>query len=153
MMRTEKQLWKSIDREQGTTATRYLGEKFTRIETGTALGVSDVEYVTHDWHGWIELKVSLTVGETSRITFGSEFTAEQWNWLTLHHRPKQNLRSWLLIGFGGTARWRSLLLVAPMSAIPFLSLSEAPSLQAIQRRPGVYRARTLAEALDRIRGV
>lgn len=152
MMKTEKQLWKSIDREVTGAASLHPGERFTRIETATALGVSDVEYVTRDWHGWIELKVSLTVGEASRIALGSSFTAEQWNWLTLHHRPSQNLRSWLLIGFGGAVRWRGLLLVAPMSAIPFLSVSDAPSLQAIQRRPGVYQARTIAEALARVRG-
>lgn len=105
----EQKLWEKLR----NAAQGVRGERFTRIETSTVDGVSDVEYVTAQWHGWIELKVSHTPTLKPPYVLGSTFTLDQSRWLLEHHRPHRGLRSWLLIGFASTraSRWREFLLL------------------------------------------
>lgn len=70
----------------------------TRIETSTALGVSDVEYVIGTYHGWLELKRSTAKLSSSKIALSTDYTTQQYQWLLAHHRPQNNLCSFLVIG-------------------------------------------------------
>lgn len=105
-MTTEAQLWRTFE-----GAARGTDVELTRIETSTVVGVSDVEYVTPLWHGWIETKVALTKRDTTPLKCTHPLTLEQYGWIVRHHGVTRSLRSWVLIGLGGAPRWRGFLLV------------------------------------------
>lgn len=91
---TEGAMWKVL-----AAAAKSIPGRYTRIETGdTALGVSDIEYVTPNFHGWVESKVLMTSRDTSTFMFGTPYSSTQLLWLLEHHNPKRCLCSWLLVG-------------------------------------------------------
>lgn len=108
-------MWKSF-----SEAARGIPGRYTRIETGdTTIGVSDIEYVTPNFHGWLESKVLATSRETSTFMFKTPFKLEQFKWLVEHHNPKNYLCSGLLVGqpkslAPGWLRW--FLLPAPCTS-------------------------------------
>jgi len=124
--RTEQHLWRALER-----AAERRGVQCARIEVTTLVGVSDVEYVTEGWAGWIELKVSATARPETPLRFGSPFTAEQCAWLLAHHAPAQRLRSWLLVGLARGRGWRGLVLLPAPRAVCFLRPIK-PSLTELQ---------------------
>ena len=132
MIETESDMWDALK-----SAGKHL-PSLARIETGiTRIGVSDVEYVTDIWHGWVELKCSKAKGDAAKLVFGSPFKLEQLTWLATHHNPVRCLRSWLLIAHPcavGT-EWLS---VAPKEAALIFSgkvqtFGELRKLRAVRR--------------------
>lgn len=113
-MTTEAKLWQAIQRQP----LRDLA--FTRIESPTTLGISDLEYVGRAAHGWVELKVARQPSQAlvdRVVRLPEPLSVEQSIWLMNHHRPRIHLVSWLLIGLhGDSARWERLVLVDPLVA-------------------------------------
>lgn len=147
MIGPESRLWTTLA-ANATAAQAAHGldvRSFTRIETATQVGVSDVEYAIDRFCGWIELKTSSVRKETSKLTLHSPFTTSQWRWLSRHHRPSANQRSWLLVGRLGPRTWTEFLLLTPRPAFVLTQMRVAPLLQEVRELPGVY---TFAHALD-----
>ncbi len=105
MKHTEATMWRALAKHV------VAPDLFTRIEVTTGLGISDVEYVAGKWHGWAEFKADSSVRETSKMQFGSPFTAQQYSWLLSHHNPAWFLRSWVVIGRRLGKEW--LMVPAP----------------------------------------
>lgn len=124
VMRTEEQLWSTLKRNMDGH-----GVDMTRIETSTVDGVSDVEYVTRPYHGWLELKVAPTNSRKGELRLSHQLTLEQYRWLLRHDNVTWHLRSWVLVGLGGNARWRGFLLVPAMYAWPVCGESARPHIK------------------------
>lgn len=110
-MTTEQGLWATLTRHCPRDLAMH------RIETGTQLGVADVEYVGAKAHGWVELKVGVIGHRYLRL--GHVVTAEQAIWLLEHNRPRIHLHSWLLVGIHAPnigRQWQRFLLGAPTIA-------------------------------------
>ena len=107
---TEDQLWRAMARDP------YERLELTRIETGSRLGVSDVEYVGTNAHCWVELKVAKAPGDKvldHQVRLQHPLTTEQSIWLITHDRPRIRLVSWLLVGLAKGRGWGAFLLVRP----------------------------------------
>lgn len=112
MISTEKRLWQVIKRG----AKKHPTHKYTRIETVTVDGVSDVEYSAPPWHGWLELKAANMPGVGRPFRLHSDFTLAQCSWLIAHHTPRNRIRSWMLIGIIGKRTWQGFVLIsAPLT--------------------------------------
>lgn len=126
--------------------------KLARIETGdTALGVSDMEYLTPQWIGWVEFKVLETTKESSFFTFGSDFTQAQCLWLLDHHYLSRYRCSWLLVGcpYRSRAGWeRWILLPAPVTVRLLKSLRV--TLGAVLQWPETIVAKTALGVLQQL---
>lgn len=145
MIGTESKLWEALDSHAPNEST------FTRIETITRLGVSDVEYALKPWHGWIELKTSSS-RRNGRLTLHSAFTLPQAQWLAVHHDPKHHMRSWLLIGFLGPRTWREFMLLPPNAAIHLVHVRKAPSYIMMRGHKGVVTCSTMDEVIATLKG-
>lgn len=144
MIGTETKLWKTL------SAAAEESQVYTRIETSTATGVADVEYVASPWHGWIELKTCEVLRETSRLTLESPYTLAQLGWLLTHHDPAHHLRSWLLVGFRGARTWREWWLLSPRASAALVHVRKAPSVQEMRSRKGIVRAATAQDVVKAV---
>lgn len=123
---TEQKLWETLRH------TSVAGLALTRIETGTRLGVSDIEYVGTQAHGWVELKVGV-VGKVS-LKLGHAVTKEQAVWLLEHQRPSIKLISWVLIGIyqPGVSQWDQFLVLPPDAAALLAMPRRAKSISYVE---------------------
>lgn len=137
---TENQLWQAL--------TRYpcKGLELTRIETSIRLGVSDIEYVGANAHGWVEMKVARQPSARildRPVRLQHPLTTEQSVWLLGHDRPRIQLVSWLLIGLFDVG-WDAFLLVRPI-IIPLLNSRRGITWRELREHPDAYE---LVHALD-----
>lgn len=147
MIGTESKLWENLQNAAKGTSCHM-----TRIETSTCNGVSDVEYVTDNWHGWIELKTCSIQRDTSLFTLHSPYTTAQAQWLIDHHDPDKNLRSWLLIGRIGSRTWKEYILIPPRQSIVCLHIRKASRATTVFGKPGVIRCLDSHSVIEVLRG-
>lgn len=148
----ENQLWAAL-RAVRTMPETHQPLKLTRIETGTtALGVSDVEYVSDDWNGWVELKTSASWRLDATLRLRHPFDMQQLAWLASHHDVRRGLRSWLLIGVEKGKRWEKFLLLPPAAAVKVVAGRAPITLRAVCLTKGVEQCFTAKDALCIIAG-
>lgn len=144
MIGTETKLWQTLHKAADAA------HLYTRIETSTAAGVADVEYVAAPWHGWIELKTCAVLRETSRLTLESPYTLAQLGWLLKHHDPAHRLRSWLLVGFRGARTWREWWLLSPRASVALVHVRKAPSVREMRERKGIVYGATAQDVVNAV---
>lgn len=147
MIGTESKLWENLQ-----NAARGTPCHMTRIETSTANGVSDVEYVTENWHGWIELKTCSVQRDTSLFTLHCPYTTAQAQWLIDHHDLGKSLRSWLIVGRIGSRTWKEYILIPPRESVICLHIRKASRLSEVFKKQGVMRYKTPQEVIAALRG-
>lgn len=147
MIGTESKLWANLQNAAEGTACHM-----TRIETSTCSGVSDVEYVTDNWHGWVELKTSSAQRETSLFTLHSPYTTAQAQWLLDHHDPTKHLRSWLIVGRTGPRTWKEYVLIPPRHSVICLHIRKASRMLDVFSKQGVIRCATPEAVIQVLRG-
>ncbi len=145
MIDTEAKLWAKLD---AATKSRGL---FTRIETSTVAGVSDVEYVMEPWCGWVELKTCNHPRPGKPYSPHSEFTLSQASWLLAHHNTRFYQSSWLLMGVIGPLTWREYILLEPTQALMLLRGRKIVSGENLCRwTKGVYVCKTMDDVVDQL---
>ena len=132
MIGTESKLWKILDQ-----ASQDAGV-FTRIETSTAVGIADVEYVAQPWHGWLELKTASMPRAGKPFSLHSPFTIAQCSWLVSHNAPRHFLRSWVLIGVIGARRWKQFILLPAQHTVHLIHVRKSPAHEWLLKRKGVF---------------
>jgi hypothetical protein len=142
MIGTESKLWDNLQ-----NAAKGTSCNMTRIETSTCNGVSDVEYVTSNWHGWIELKTSSAQRETSLLNLHTPYTSAQLQWLLDHHDVERHLRSWLVIGRVGVRTWREYLLIPPRESVICMQFRKVSRVIDVQQKHGVIRCATAHDVI------
>lgn len=144
MIGTESKLWDSLKR---------VAEKdCTRIETNIAAGVSDVDYVRPNFHGWIELKTAHQPRPGRPYSLHCPFTLAQCTWLNRHHKPFQGLRSWVLLGIQGTRTWAKFILIPAPLTTHILQSRKAPAHEWLLKRKGVHELQDIREVMTVIDG-
>lgn len=147
MIGTESKLWENLERAaKGTDCT------MNRIETTTRNGVSDVEYVTPEWHGWIELKTSSAQRDNSLLTLHTPYTSQQLQWLLDHDDRDHSLRSWLLIGRVGVRTWKEYLLMTPRASVMCMQFRKVSRVSDVYDKQGVIRCATAHEVIQILKG-
>lgn len=116
-----------------------------RIESPITPGASDVVYVGHKYHGWIELKTTQKPRPRRPFSLHSPYTLTQNEWLLAHNDPKQSLRSWLLLGIIGPRTWRGFVLVDPKNSVALLQGRKGIPHEELINRPGVRQYETIKE--------
>lgn len=147
MIGTESKLWETLER-----AAKGTDCNMNRIETTTRNGVSDVEYVTPKWNGWIELKTSSAMKDSSKLTLHCPYTSWQLQWLLDHDKPTRNLRSWLLIGRIGSRTWKEFLLLPPRLSVACLQFRKVPRIDKLCETKGVIRCADAHEVIHTLKG-
>jgi len=149
-MSTEAKLWSTLR----AALPRGKGVRYTRIETGLIqAGVADVEYVHPPYHGWIELKVGLLSPHANApLRLRHPFSFAQWAWLLTHDRPRDRLRSWLLVGVAARTApgWHAFVLCTAPAAVFLLEGRRALPYAVLLAQPGVKaynRPRQVLEAI------
>lgn len=159
MSATEQGMWRAL---RDAADLRREVKSFARVESAaTRTGITDAEYVVGGWHGWLEFKVCTTQRDTARVAFGHEFTWAQAQWLLDHHDPAVHLRSWLIIGHPGPARWREWWAVTAPSALRLVTLTPSPRLPTLShvralatepRKSGIFVVPEPGRVLDLLAG-
>lgn len=149
MIGTETALWKKLAQAK-EQLPRGDGYSLTRIETDTALGVSDVEYRTKRFHGWIELKTTSVKRPDSKLILHCPYTLAQYRWLSDHQNTLFYLRSWLLIGRTGPRTWQEWIMIPPEPSVKLLSVRVAPTLRSVLDAESTIRCKDATEVLRQL---
>ena len=147
MIGTESRLWEVLK----ASVARFPG-RFTRIESGTVDGISDVEYILPPWHGWIELKTLHWPRKGRPFSLHCPFTLSQCSWLLDHHRPADNLRSWLLLGVVGPRTWARFILIRAPLTTHLLEIRQGPPHEWLLGLDGVRDSRQMSGVIATLRG-
>jgi hypothetical protein len=147
MIGTEQRLWKVLKR----SADAVKKDSFTRIETATVDGVSDVEYVLYPWHGWVELKTVTWPRQGKPFSLHTPFTLAQCTWLLNHDNVGLHMRSWLLIGVVGARTWKRFILVPANLSTFLLHVRKAPAHEKLLGMAGIISADNTDDIVYQIR--
>jgi hypothetical protein len=146
---TEQRLWQVVKKQ----TDKLPAVTYTRIETGTIDGVSDIEYVAPPWCGWIELKTARMPRAGKPFSLQSDFTLLQCDWLLRHHVLSQRLRSWVLLGVVGQRTWKEFVLFPAPLTTYLLRARKGPAHEWLLARKGVVCCGAIREAIAAISSV
>lgn len=146
---TEARLWKVLS---GAANANGYEDSFTRVESSTVDGISDVEYVIKGkpWHGWIELKTVNMPLMRRPFSLHTPFTLAQMAWLIRHDDHAHYLRSWLMLGVIGARTWKYFVLVPAKLSIYFVNVRKGTPHEILLSMPGVLITNDIKEVLTTI---